>query len=224
MDHSSARARAAASGSSRGIHDAKEKIVLGQTDQGRRRAVATVKRCSTFSRRTRRRRSSSRPSWRGVSSPTRRRRRWSIAPPRGSARPAATSAKWCKTILTSPEFFSAEAYRAKVKSPFEFVVSAVRATGTEVNNAMLLVQNVRTARHAALRLPAADRLPRQGGGVGQHRRAPQSHELRRAARGRTDAGHPDRHQPGRRRARRRGLGSDAGPPSPRRPTRSSSPR
>ena len=48
-----------------------------------------------------------------------------------------------RTILTSPEFFSAEAYRAKVKSPLEFVVSAVRATGTEVNNAMLLVQQVR---------------------------------------------------------------------------------
>ena len=49
-----------------------------------------------------------------------------------------------RTILTSPEFFAAEAYRAKVKSPFEFVVSAVRATGTEVSNAMLLAQNVRT--------------------------------------------------------------------------------
>lgn len=49
-----------------------------------------------------------------------------------------------RTIIASPEFFAAEAYRAKVKSPFEFVVSAVRATGTEVSNAMLLVQNVRT--------------------------------------------------------------------------------
>ena len=49
-----------------------------------------------------------------------------------------------RTILTSPEFFSAEAYRAKVKSPFEFVVSAVRATGTEVDNAMPLTQAVRT--------------------------------------------------------------------------------
>jgi uncharacterized protein (DUF1800 family) len=49
-----------------------------------------------------------------------------------------------RTILTSPEFFSAEAYRAKVKSPFEFVVSAVRATGTEVGNAMPLTQAVRT--------------------------------------------------------------------------------
>jgi uncharacterized protein (DUF1800 family) len=48
-----------------------------------------------------------------------------------------------RTILTSPEFFSAEAYRAKVKSPFEFVVSAVRATGTEVSDAQALAQAVR---------------------------------------------------------------------------------
>jgi len=48
-----------------------------------------------------------------------------------------------KTILTSPEFFSASAYRAKVKSPFEFVVSAVRATGTDVTDAMALAQAVR---------------------------------------------------------------------------------
>jgi uncharacterized protein (DUF1800 family) len=48
-----------------------------------------------------------------------------------------------RTILTSPEFFSAEAYRAKVKSPFEFVVSAIRATGTEVTTAMPLTQAVR---------------------------------------------------------------------------------
>jgi len=36
-----------------------------------------------------------------------------------------------RTIVTSPEFFSPETYRAKVKSPFEFVVSAMRATGTD---------------------------------------------------------------------------------------------
>ncbi|HWP03516.1 MAG TPA: DUF1800 domain-containing protein [Gemmatimonadaceae bacterium] len=34
-----------------------------------------------------------------------------------------------RTIVTSPEFFSRSAFRAKVKSPFEFVVSAVRALG-----------------------------------------------------------------------------------------------
>lgn len=34
-----------------------------------------------------------------------------------------------RTIVTSPEFFSRANYRAKVKSPFEVVVSAVRALG-----------------------------------------------------------------------------------------------
>ena len=48
-----------------------------------------------------------------------------------------------RTILTSPEFFSAEAYRAKVKTPLEFVVSAVRATGTDVSDATPLGQAVR---------------------------------------------------------------------------------
>lgn len=32
-----------------------------------------------------------------------------------------------RTIVTSPEFFSADAYRAKVKTPFELVVSTMRA-------------------------------------------------------------------------------------------------
>jgi uncharacterized protein (DUF1800 family) len=48
-----------------------------------------------------------------------------------------------RTILTSPEFFSAAAYRAKVKTPFEFVVSAIRATGADVSDALPLVQAVR---------------------------------------------------------------------------------
>ena len=48
-----------------------------------------------------------------------------------------------RTILTSPEFLAPEAYRAKVKTPFEFVTSAVRATGHDVANAMPLVQAVR---------------------------------------------------------------------------------
>lgn len=49
-----------------------------------------------------------------------------------------------RTIVTSPEFFAAEARRIKVKTPFEFVVSAVRATGAEVSDAMALAQAVRT--------------------------------------------------------------------------------
>ncbi len=45
-----------------------------------------------------------------------------------------------RTMFDSPEFWSPEVYRAKVKTPEEFVVSAVRASGAEVKNAMPLVQ------------------------------------------------------------------------------------
>jgi uncharacterized protein (DUF1800 family) len=48
-----------------------------------------------------------------------------------------------RTIVTSPEFFSAQAYRAKVKTPFEFVVSAVRATGTETASGLPLAAALR---------------------------------------------------------------------------------
>jgi len=43
-----------------------------------------------------------------------------------------------KTMIRSREFFSDGAYRAKMKSPFELVVSAVRASGAEVNSAIAL--------------------------------------------------------------------------------------
>jgi len=45
-----------------------------------------------------------------------------------------------RTLLASPEFLSPDAYRAKVKTPFEFVVSAVRATNTDVQDATPLVR------------------------------------------------------------------------------------
>jgi uncharacterized protein (DUF1800 family) len=48
-----------------------------------------------------------------------------------------------RTIITSPEFFAAAAYRAKVKTPFEFVISTVRATGSDVTNAAPLAQTIR---------------------------------------------------------------------------------
>jgi uncharacterized protein (DUF1800 family) len=47
-----------------------------------------------------------------------------------------------RTILTSPEFFSPDAYGAKMKSPFEFVVSALRATGTEVGDARPILRQL----------------------------------------------------------------------------------
>jgi uncharacterized protein (DUF1800 family) len=49
-----------------------------------------------------------------------------------------------RTIVTSPEFFADDAQRAKVKTPFEFVVSAVRATGADVMNPASLIQTLRT--------------------------------------------------------------------------------
>ena len=45
-----------------------------------------------------------------------------------------------RTILTSPEFDAPDAYRAKTKTPLEFLVSAVRATGVELHDARLLVR------------------------------------------------------------------------------------
>ncbi|HEX8817957.1 MAG TPA: DUF1800 domain-containing protein [Terriglobales bacterium] len=41
-----------------------------------------------------------------------------------------------KTMFDSPEFWSSDAYRAKVKTPLEFVVSAMRASAAEVDDAM----------------------------------------------------------------------------------------
>jgi uncharacterized protein (DUF1800 family) len=44
------------------------------------------------------------------------------------------------TMIWSPEFWSHEAYRAKIKTPFELVVSAARALGTDVDTPLPLVQ------------------------------------------------------------------------------------
>src|SRR5579859_4459991 len=45
-----------------------------------------------------------------------------------------------RTMIYSPEFWSREAYRAKIKTPFELVVSTARALGTDVDTPMPLVQ------------------------------------------------------------------------------------
>ncbi len=45
-----------------------------------------------------------------------------------------------RTMFNSPEFWATDAYRAKVKTPEEFVVSAVRASGATVSNPQALVQ------------------------------------------------------------------------------------
>jgi uncharacterized protein (DUF1800 family) len=45
-----------------------------------------------------------------------------------------------RTLVTSPEFYAAEYRGAKVKTPLEFVVSGVRATGREVREPRQLLQ------------------------------------------------------------------------------------
>jgi uncharacterized protein (DUF1800 family) len=46
------------------------------------------------------------------------------------------------TLFTSAEFWSPKSYRMKVKTPLEFVVSAVRASGAEVTNPGPLIQTL----------------------------------------------------------------------------------
>jgi uncharacterized protein (DUF1800 family) len=47
-----------------------------------------------------------------------------------------------KTMLDSPEFWAPDAYRAKVKTPLEFVVSALRASGADVTDAMPIARQL----------------------------------------------------------------------------------
>jgi uncharacterized protein (DUF1800 family) len=48
-----------------------------------------------------------------------------------------------RTIVTAPELLAPDARRAKVKTPFEFVASALRASGAEVTDATPLVRQLR---------------------------------------------------------------------------------
>jgi len=45
-----------------------------------------------------------------------------------------------RTMIYSPDFWSKDVYRAKIKTPFELVVSATRAVGAEVDAPLMLVQ------------------------------------------------------------------------------------
>ncbi len=48
------------------------------------------------------------------------------------------------TLFHSPEFWAENTYRAKVKTPLEFVASAVRATGADVEDASPLIRQLNT--------------------------------------------------------------------------------
>jgi uncharacterized protein (DUF1800 family) len=48
-----------------------------------------------------------------------------------------------RTLFRSPEFWSTDAYRAKVKTPIEYVVSAARASNAEIDNYQPLANQLR---------------------------------------------------------------------------------
>ncbi|MSO56577.1 MAG: DUF1800 domain-containing protein [Acidobacteria bacterium] len=48
-----------------------------------------------------------------------------------------------RTLITSPDFSSPDAYRAKVKTPFEFVVSALRASSAQILGGAGLAKSLR---------------------------------------------------------------------------------
>ena len=159
------------------MHDSGEKVVLGHRIRPAA-ASRTASRCSTSWRRIPRRRGSSRRQL--------VRRFVADQPPAALVERATETFRRTdgdlrevmRTILTSPEFFAPEAYRAKVKTPFEFVVSALRATGADVQRALPARAHAAAAGHAALLLPAADGVQGHGGGLGQQRRAHRPNELR----------------------------------------------
>ncbi|MEP6767586.1 MAG: DUF1800 domain-containing protein [Acidobacteriota bacterium] len=47
-----------------------------------------------------------------------------------------------RALIESPEFFDRASYRAKVKSPFEYAVSAIRATGAETDGGIPLLRQI----------------------------------------------------------------------------------
>ncbi len=49
-----------------------------------------------------------------------------------------------RTLFQSPEFWAPEAYRAKVKTPLEFAVSAIRSTGAQIEDTRVLARALKT--------------------------------------------------------------------------------
>ena len=82
-----------------------------------------------------------------------------------------------RTMFDSPEFWAPEVYRAKVKTPVEFVVSAVRASGADVKNALPLVQALDKLGMPLYGMQTPNGYSLDGGAVGEHGRAGEPDEL-----------------------------------------------
>ena len=120
-----------------------------------------------------------------------------------------------KALFGSAEFWAEAFGTGKPKTGFEFVISAVRAAGGEVQNPRLVRIGDPGLGNAALRVQPADRLQQPRRRLAQPVGAALSHELRarprRGRRGRRERRHP---RPRPRRRRR------PGEPARRRPRRS----
>ena len=71
--------------------------------------------------------------------------------------------------VRSPEFWSPEVYRAKIKTPIEFVVSAVRATNADVNNPLPLVRALEKLGMPLYGMQTPNGYSWTGRAVGKHR-------------------------------------------------------
>ena len=177
LDDCRSRARAAAFVFEARQHDAARRPCSARRSR-RAAARTTARRCSTSWRATRPPRASSPPS----SPPLRRRRAAGGARrargeafPRDRRRPARGRPRDPDVARV---LRASRRGAAKVKTPFEFVASALRATGADVVDAAASVQAIADARHAALRLRSRRPATATARTRGSTRRAAEPHELR----------------------------------------------
>ena len=95
-------------------------------------------------------------------------------------------------ILTSPEFYSEGAYRAKVKSPFEMVASTLRALDADTDVESGAARPARTHGRAAVPVSIARRLRRPGEHLDQLERAAGAPEFRHPGGVEPHSGNADR--------------------------------
>ena len=98
------------------------------------------------------------------------------------------------TMLSSKEFFSEGAYHAKVKTPFEMMVSALRATGAQVDSVFQLSQQIVTIGGASLPQAGTHRIFQRQCGMGKFIGLAGSHELRAFAQPESCCGCEDGHE------------------------------
>ena len=177
----STRVGPAASASRRRCTTAATKVVLGQTHQGRRRHRGRRAACSTSSPRTRRPRGTSRPSSRGGSSATSR-------PPalvdRAAARFRETDGDLREVVRDDRDVAGVLRRRGAPRQGQDAArVRRQRACAPRARTCATrgrCCSALQQLGHAALHVPAADRLRRHGRRLGVGRRARHAHELRNA--------------------------------------------